>query len=64
MADLWRYFWIRKTGTGQQVVQLHDRYMMMMMMVIKVQIFGTIVNKPVLHYAVCKGNLNFINAVL
>jgi len=32
MADLWRDFWIRETGTGQQVTQLHDRYMMMMMM--------------------------------
>ena len=30
MADLWRDFWIRKTRTGQQVAQLHDRYMMMM----------------------------------
>jgi hypothetical protein len=27
-----RDFWIRETGTGQQVAQLHDRYMMMMMM--------------------------------
>jgi len=26
-----RNFWIRETGTGQQVAQLHDRYMMMMM---------------------------------
>ena len=32
MVDLWRDFWIRETGTGQQVAQLHDRYMMMMMM--------------------------------
>ena len=23
-------FWIRETGTGQKVAQLHDRYMMMM----------------------------------
>jgi hypothetical protein len=30
MADLWRGFWILETGTGQQVAQLHDRYMMMM----------------------------------
>jgi hypothetical protein len=33
MADLRRdfwIFWIRETGTGQQVAQLHDRYMMMM----------------------------------
>ena len=26
MADLWRDFWIRETGTGQQVAQFHDRY--------------------------------------
>jgi len=26
MADLWRDFWVRETGTGQQVAQLHDRY--------------------------------------
>jgi len=25
MVDLWRDFWIRETGTGQQVAQLHDR---------------------------------------
>ena len=31
-VDLWRDFWIRETGTGQQVAQLHERYMMMMMM--------------------------------
>jgi len=30
MADLWKDFWTRETGTGQQVAQLHDRYMMMM----------------------------------
>ena len=29
MTDLWRDFWIREIGTGQQVAQLHDRYMMM-----------------------------------
>jgi len=32
MVDLWRDFWIRETGTGQQVAQLHERYMMIMMM--------------------------------
>ena len=26
MVDFWRDFWIRVTGTGQQVAQLHDRY--------------------------------------
>jgi len=26
MADLWRNFWIRETGTGQQEAQLHDLY--------------------------------------
>jgi len=31
MVDLWRDFWIRETGTCQQVAQLHDRYKMMIM---------------------------------
>jgi hypothetical protein len=31
MVDLWRDFWICGTRTGQQVAQLHDRYMMMIM---------------------------------
>ena len=35
MADFWRDFWIRETGTGQQAAQLHDRYMMMMMKLVK-----------------------------
>jgi len=35
MADLRRGFWIRDTGTGQQVAQLHDRYMMMVMVMCK-----------------------------
>jgi len=26
MVDLRRDFWIRETGTGQQVAQLHDIY--------------------------------------
>jgi hypothetical protein len=30
--DLWRDFWRRETGTGQQVAQLLDCYIMMMMM--------------------------------
>jgi len=34
MADLWKDFWTCETGTGQQVAQLHDRYNMMMMMVL------------------------------
>jgi len=33
MADLLRDFWIREAGTGQQVAQLHDRYIMMIMMI-------------------------------
>jgi hypothetical protein len=33
MVDIWRDFWIRETGMGQQVAQLHDRYMMMIMIV-------------------------------
>jgi hypothetical protein len=32
MVELRRDFWIRENGTFQQVAQLHDRYMMMMMM--------------------------------
>jgi hypothetical protein len=34
MADLGRDFWICETGMGQQVAQFHDRYMMMMMMMV------------------------------
>jgi len=34
MVELWRDFWVRETGTGQQVTQHQDRYMMMMMMMI------------------------------
>jgi len=34
MVDLWRDFWIRESGTGQQVAQLHERTMMMMLMMI------------------------------
>jgi hypothetical protein len=30
MVDLRRDFWIRETGTGQQVAQVRERYMMMM----------------------------------
>ena len=26
MVDLWTDFWIRETGTGQQVAHHHDRY--------------------------------------
>jgi hypothetical protein len=31
--DHWRDFWTRETGTGQQMAQLLDCYMMMMMMI-------------------------------
>jgi hypothetical protein len=30
MADLRGDFWMRETGTGQQMAQLRDRYIMMM----------------------------------
>ena len=33
MVDLWRDFWMRQTGTGQQVAQLHERYMMMIIVI-------------------------------
>ena len=26
MVEVWRNFWIRETGTGQQVAQLHEMY--------------------------------------
>ena len=26
MVEFWRDLWIRETGTGQQVAQLHDIY--------------------------------------
>ena len=35
MADHWKDFWICEIETGQQVAQLHDRYMMMMMIMTK-----------------------------
>jgi len=34
MADLWRDFRLRETGTGQQVTQLHDRYMIIIIIII------------------------------
>jgi len=35
MVDLWRDFWIRETGTGQQVAQIHDRYKMIIINTVK-----------------------------
>jgi len=32
MVDLSRDFWIIEIGTGQQVDEMHDKYMMMIMM--------------------------------
>jgi len=34
MVELWSDFWIRETGTGQPVAQLHEKYMMMIVMAI------------------------------
>ena len=42
MVDLWRDVWIRETGTGQQVAQLHERYMMMMMMMMMTMTTGKV----------------------
>jgi len=36
MVDIWKDFWIRETGTGQQLAQIHDRYMMMIIMMIMI----------------------------
>ena len=30
MVDIWKDFWVRETGKGQQVARLHEWYMMMM----------------------------------
>jgi len=35
-----RDFWVRETGTGQQVAQLHERYMMMMVMMMTMKDFN------------------------
>ena len=40
MVDLSRDFWIRETGTCQQVAQLHDMMMTMMMMMNLLHILG------------------------
>ena len=34
MLDLCRYFWIREIGTGQQVAQLHERYIIIIIIII------------------------------
>jgi len=49
-------FWIRETGTGQQVAQRHERYMMMMMMMIEGrQMVGTGQKREA---AVCAATIN------
>jgi hypothetical protein len=48
MVDLLRDFWIRETGTGQQVVQLHEIYMMMIMIkLLAPELFFLILAHPV-----------------
>jgi hypothetical protein len=47
MADLSRDFWIRETGTGQQVAQLHDRYMMVMVMMMMMMMMMMMNNRGV-----------------
>ena len=34
MVDLWTDFWLRETATGQQVAQLHERYMIIIIIII------------------------------
>ena len=41
LVDFWRHFWLRKTGTGQQVAQIHDRYMTMIYIYIYMYIYIT-----------------------
>jgi len=38
MVDRSRDFWMRETGTGQQVAQLHERLMMMICLCFSLQI--------------------------
>jgi len=33
MIDLWRDFWIRETGTGRQVAQLHDKHIIIIIII-------------------------------
>jgi len=44
MVEVSRDFLIRETGTGQQVAQLRDRYMMMMMMMMLIIIIILIIH--------------------
>jgi len=63
MVDLWRDFWIRETGTGQEVDQLHDRYMMiMMMMIMWIKKYTYIYRKIVLKYAI--QNVGYVVVIL
>ena len=48
MIYLLRDFWLRETGTGQQMAQLHERYMMMMMMMMKSHIAHSEIRKKIL----------------
>jgi hypothetical protein len=48
MVDLWRGFWTRETGTGQQVAQLHDRYMMIMILVFCLIVFKSRISGDVI----------------
>ena len=34
MVDLWSDFWMRETGTGQRVAQLHERYIIIIIIII------------------------------
>jgi len=55
MVDLWRDFWIRETGTGQQVAQLHDSYMMMMKSIRRSRVspFTKTTFLPALYFQAC-----------
>jgi len=54
-----RDLWIRETGTGQQVAQFHERYMMMMMRLAKQSSAFNLVsrkNSPTLHVSAALGD--------
>jgi len=42
MVDLWRDFWIRETGTGQQVVQLHERLIIIIIIITMAEVWRNI----------------------
>ena len=63
MADLWRDFWIHETGSGQQVAQLHDRYVVVMIFLVhKIYTFHVHVCTTIWPAPSPKGRYPLLNA--